>query len=214
MSWLFGKPKLSPKEQVREWTHELNKERRLLDRERAKLEREEAKVAAEVKKAAKSGHVTACRTLAKSIVRSQKQRERLLEAGTRINSVVLSMKTHLATSSVMGHMEKSTAVLKSMSKLISIPELQGVAREMSKEMMKAGLIEEMIEDAISVTDTEDLETEADAEVDRVLFEVTAGQLGSMTEAKKREEKKEEVEEANVDDEKEIDEMKARLASLG
>ena len=59
------------------------------------LEREEAKVASEVKKAAKAGHVTACRTLAKSIVRSQKQKERLLEAGTRINSVVLSMKTHL-----------------------------------------------------------------------------------------------------------------------
>ena len=51
------------------------------------------------------------------------------------------MPFHLtATSSVMGHMEKSTAVMKSMSKLISIPELQGVAREMSKEMMKVSAL--------------------------------------------------------------------------
>ena len=40
-------------------------------------------------------------------------------------------------------------------------------QDMSKEMMKAGIIEEMLEDTMEVLEPEDIEEEAESEVDKV-----------------------------------------------
>ena len=46
--------------------------------------------------------------------------------------------------------------------------------------MQAGIMEEMLDDTLeTVDDDEELEEEADAEVDKVLFELTDGQLGKL-----------------------------------
>ncbi len=51
--------------------------------------------------------------------------------------------------------------------------------EMSKEMMKMGIIEEMVEDTMdSVLDDVD-ENVVDAEVEKVLFEITQGKLKDL-----------------------------------
>jgi hypothetical protein len=42
---------------------------------------------------------------------------------------------------------------------------------------QAGIMEEMLEDTLEMDDDEELEEEADAEVDKVLFELTNGKLG-------------------------------------
>lgn len=42
---------------------------------------------------------------------------------------------------------------------------------------QAGVMEEMMEDTLAVEEDEELEEEADAEVDKVLFELTNGKLG-------------------------------------
>ena len=59
-------------------------------------------------------------------------------------------------------------VMKVVNDLIKVPELNQTMQQMSKEMMKAGLIEEtmgeMLDDAF---DTDDIEEDADAEVDKV-----------------------------------------------
>ncbi len=58
--------------------------------------------------------------------------------------------------------------MKVVNDLIKVPELNQTMQQMSKEMMKAGLIEEtmgeMMDDAF---DTDDIEEDADAEVDKV-----------------------------------------------
>lgn len=59
-------------------------------------------------------------------------------------------------------------VMKVVNDLIKVPELNQTMQQMSREMMKAGLIEEtmgeMMDDAL---DTDDIEEDADAEVDKV-----------------------------------------------
>lgn len=59
-------------------------------------------------------------------------------------------------------------VMKVVNDLVKVPELNQTMQQMSKEMMKAGLIEEtmaeMMDDAF---DTDDIEEDADAEVDKV-----------------------------------------------
>jgi len=212
MSWLFGgKPKLTPKEQVREWSAGLKKEIRTLDRERAKIEREEQKTVLEIKKMAKQGHSAALKTMAKSLLKSRATRERMLEASTRINSVILSLKTHVATMSVAEHMGKSAEVMKGMNAMLSVPELRETAKNMSKEMARAGMIEVMIDDSMEALDPADLDEQAEVEVDKVLDEVLQGTFGGVGRIKgKNTEKKEEEE---VEDNADVDAMKARMEKL-
>lgn len=55
-----------------------------------------------------------------------------------------------------------------MQALVKLPEVAATMRDMSKEMMKAGIIEEMIDETMeSLEDTEEMEEEAQSEVDKV-----------------------------------------------
>ncbi|XP_023575431.1 charged multivesicular body protein 3-like [Octodon degus] len=67
---------------------------------------------------------------------------------------------------------------KAMQSLVTILEIQATMQELSKEMMKAGTIEEMLEDTFeSMDDQEEIEEEAETEIDKILFEITVGALG-------------------------------------
>ena len=54
-------------------------------------------------------------------------------------------------------------------------------------MMKAGIYEEMLEDTMDVLETEEEEEDAQAEIDKILNELTAGALGAAPDALKGEE---------------------------
>lgn len=181
---LFGKEqKKDPRDQVREWTTALNKQSRGLDRQIRSIEREEAKVKKSLKDAAKQGHKEVCTTLAKEIVRSRKAKNRIYTSKAQINSVSMQMKNQQAMLRVNGAIQKSTDVMKAMQSLCKIPQIQETMRELSKEMMKAGIIEEMVEDTFeSLDDQDELEDAAQEEVDKVLSELTAGALANVPSA--------------------------------
>lgn len=62
----------------------------------------------------------------------------------------------------------SMQVMKTVNDLIRVPELNQTMQLMSREMMKAGLIEETMGEMMDdVLDTDDIEDDADAEVDKV-----------------------------------------------
>ena len=138
---------------------------------------------AELKKTAKTGNLRACTTLARSVLQSQKQQDKLLMAQTHINSVILQLKTTAATVGVVGHVNRSTDIMRSMAALYSVPSIQQAAKEMGREMHKQGVMEEAINDAF---DDAEIEDEAEEEVDRVLYEVTDGLLGQIGEVTRKE----------------------------
>lgn len=177
---LFGKTiGKTPKEQVREWTSQLRKEGYALDRQIRAIQREEEKTKRLLKDAAKRGDTDVCRILAKEIVAARKSVNRIHTSKAHLNSVQLSMNHQLALLKVSGSLERSTEVMQSMQNLVKVPEIARTMQDLSKEMMKAGIIEEMMEDTFeSVFDDEDLEEEAGEEVDKLLWELTAGQLGT------------------------------------
>ncbi|VEN40572.1 unnamed protein product [Callosobruchus maculatus] len=103
-----------------------------------------------------------------------------------------------------------------MQRLVRIPEVAHTMQEMSKEMMKAGIIEEMLDDAMDeFEDTEEMEEAAQSEIDKVLYEITEGKIGEApappTDATIRE--KQPAEEPEEEDEEELEEMQSRLAAL-
>ena len=96
-----------------------------------------------------------------------------------LNSIMMNMNHQLATLRVTNSLEKSTDVMRAMQSLMKVGEVAQVMQEMSREMMRAGIIDEMLEETLEDTlGNEDMEEEANAEVDKVLFEITDGQLGT------------------------------------
>ncbi|KAA8582207.1 hypothetical protein FQN60_008947 [Etheostoma spectabile] len=220
---LFGRTtERPPKEMVNEWSQKIRKEMRVIDRQIRDIQREEEKVKRSIKDAAKRGQKDVCVVLAKEMIQSKRAVTKLYASKAHMNSVQLSMKNQLCEFGtvlrVAGAMQKSTEVMKAMQNLVKIPEIQATMRELSKEMMKAGIIEEMLEDTFeSMEDGEEMEEAAEEEVDKILFEITAGALGKapskVTDALP--EIKPAAAAAASDDESEedIEAMQSRLAAL-
>ena len=72
-----------------------------------------------------------------------------------------------------GAMQKSAQVMSMMNNLMKAPQLMAVMQAMGREMEKAGLIEEMMDDAVGADDDE-IEEAADEEVEKAFLEATTG----------------------------------------
>ncbi|KAK1236636.1 Vacuolar protein-sorting-associated protein 24 [Marasmius sp. AFHP31] len=146
-----------------------------------------------VKQLATKGDVKSARILAKEVVRSEKQKDRLSVSKARLGSIGTQLQQQMAMAKVTGSLQKSTEIMKLSNSLIKLPQISQTMREMSMEMTKveafsayatnylipskAGIMEEMLEDTLEMEDDEELEEEADEEVDKVLFQLTDGKLG-------------------------------------
>lgn len=111
-------------------------------------------------------------------------------------------------------MKASTGVMKDVNALVRLPELMGTMRELSQELVKAGIIEEMVGDSLpddQLMEGED--DEAEAEVDRVLGEVLQGKLGKADVAEGSMAEEPEPEPGQEEQEATLDEMRGRLEAL-
>ncbi|KAK1175184.1 charged multivesicular body protein 3-like isoform X3 [Acipenser oxyrinchus oxyrinchus] len=204
--------------QINEWSSKMRKEMRVIDRQIRDIQREEEKVKRSVKDAAKKGQRDVCVILAKEVVQSRRAVNKLYASKAQMNSVQLSMKNQLSVLRVAGTLQKSTEVMKVMHNLVKIPEIQATMRELSKEMTKAGIIEEMLEDTFEgMEDQDEMEEEAEMEVDKILFEITAGALGKapskVTDALPEMEPIGATATSEDEAEEDIEEMQSRLAAL-
>ena len=84
-----------------------------------------------------------------------------------------------------------------MNNIIKIPQLQALGQNMSKEMMKAGIIEEMVDDAFEALDDDDIEEEAEEQVNAILWEVQLGINPATNDLNKKELDDEEKEAAKI-----------------
>ena len=92
----------------------------------------------------------------------------------------MQMKNQLAQMKIAGAMKSSTDVMKAMSNLMKLPELQKNMQELSKEMMKTGIIEELITESIdNVLEDDDIDSIADSEAEKIILEITQGKLKDL-----------------------------------
>lgn len=184
---LFGSDKNShekAKEKVNELSKKLREESRQLDRQIHAIEREEQKTIQMIKQAAKKNQMDVCKISAQSLARSKKAKSRIYASKAQINSIIMQMKNQVAQMKLAGSIKSSTDVMKAMSNLVKLPELQKTMTALSKEMMKAGIIDELVQDSLdSVLDTDnaDIDQVADAEVEKIIFEITQGKLKDLPE---------------------------------
>ncbi|KAH9284116.1 Charged multivesicular body protein 3 [Echinococcus granulosus] len=104
-----------------------------------------------------------------------------------------------------------------MSKLVKLPELRTTMCNLSKEMMKLGLMNEMVEESVesALDQPKEMEEMAQAEVDKILFELTNGAMGKAPDAVTDTlpvgtQRPVDVADDNPDD---LEEMRARLQAI-
>jgi len=168
--YIFGKP-LTPEEQVKLWKTHLIEQRRMLDRQLRGIEREEGKAKKQVQLLAKKGDMDNAKVLTKEIIRTRKQVERIHTSKAQINSVIMQLQQNLATYKVAGAIKKNTEIMKMINSMTKVPELKQTMMVMAQEMQKAGLIDEIIDEAIGGLDDDSLSEEVDEAVSKIFDEL-------------------------------------------
>jgi charged multivesicular body protein 3 len=117
---------------------------------------------------------------------------------------------------IQGSLQKSAGIMKDVNTLVRMPELNATMRQLSTELVRAGIIEEVVDDALPNDELLDDELdEAESEVDKILQEVLQGKL-SKVEPIRPEMPLEETaaaEEEFDDQEATLEQMRGRLEAL-
>ncbi|RDA91718.1 hypothetical protein CP533_2343 [Ophiocordyceps camponoti-saundersi (nom. inval.)] len=176
---LFSKP--DPQAQVRKCNALIRSNIRKLDRDIVTVRQVEAKTKnliiqadrraqrdpSRAKQAQKE-----VRTFARELVRARRTSARLITSKAQLNSVQMQVNEAFAVRKIEGSIRASVGVMKDVNSLIRLPELAGTMRQLSEELIKAGIIEEIVEDTLPVDGDVLLEDEeAEGEVDKVLGEI-------------------------------------------
>lgn len=146
----------------------------------------------------------------------RKQSARLATSKAQLSSVQMQVNEAFSVRKIEGSLKASTGIMRDVNSLVKLPELTGTMQELSRELMKAGIIQEMVEDAMpdgELVDEED--EEAEAEVDKVLGEVLKDRMGVEKPPEAVPTLPEDV--AGVEEEEEteemLDQMRGRLEAL-
>ncbi|KAJ5697838.1 hypothetical protein N7488_011522 [Penicillium malachiteum] len=213
-----------PQAQMRKCNALIRANTRQLDRDLMQLKTLDSKTRQHIINASKRAErnpsqakqaISETKTFARELVRIRKQSSRLNTSRAQLQSVGMQVNEAFSVRKIQGSLQKSTAIMKDVNTLVRMPELQSTMFQLSTELVKAGIIDEIVEDAMPIDNLlEEEEDEAEAEVDKVLQEILQGKL-SQAPAKPESP----VEEAPVaepefgDQEATLDEMRNRLEAL-
>ncbi|KAK0759948.1 hypothetical protein N5P37_007024 [Trichoderma harzianum] len=221
---LFVKP--DPQQQMRKCNALLRANVRKLDRDIAQVKQVEIKTKNLIVQADKRAQRDPTRAkqaqkevrdFARELVRARKTSARLVTSKAQLNSVQMQVNEAFAVRKIEGSIRASVGIMKDVNTLIRLPELSGTMRELSVELMKAGIIEEMIDESLP----EDMDMlgedeEAEGEIEKILGEVLKGkQEPSLpaTPIPEPEKLAAEEEEDEEDAEAMMDQMRNRLDAL-
>jgi len=179
MEWLFGRRK-TPEEMLKEHQRALKKAMRGIDREKSALQKQETKLIADIKKSAKAQQMEATRIMAKDLVRTRKQVNKMMMMHTQIQAVSLKIQTMKSISTMANAMKGVAKAMGKMNKSMNLPQLTAIMKQFEKEAMtmdaKQEMMDDMIDDAMGDADDED---EENAIVDQVLDELGLAQVGDI-----------------------------------
>ena len=110
------------------------------------------------------------REFAKELIRARRTSDRLVTSKAQLNSVQMQVNEAFAVRRIEGSIRTSVGIMKDVNSLIRLPALAGTMRELSAELVKAGIIEEMVGEVLP--EDVDMEDEMpEGEVEKVLGEI-------------------------------------------
>ncbi|KAK4142966.1 Snf7-domain-containing protein [Dichotomopilus funicola] len=236
---MFAKP--DPQAQYRKCNALLRANMRKLDRDIASIKQTETKtknlIIAANKRAQRGDPARQkqaqreVRDFARELIRTRKAGDRLVTGRAQLASVQMQVSEAFALRRIEGSIRAGVGIMKDVNALVRLPQFAQTMQELSVELMKAGIVEEMVGEVLPV-DGDALgeeEEEAEGEVDKVLGEIlkdrmeTAGPLPSVplpaqgeqqqAVAQKQQQQPVEEEEEEEDTEAMMDQMRNRLEAL-
>ncbi|KAJ4306935.1 Vacuolar protein-sorting-associated protein 24 [Collariella sp. IMI 366227] len=120
------------------------------------------------------------RDFARELIRARKSTARLVTSRAQLASVQMQVSEAFALRKIEGSIKASVGVMKDVNSLIRLPALGQTMQELSVELMKAGIIEEMVGDMLPVDpEMEDEEEEAEGEAEEEDEEDTEAMMNQM-----------------------------------
>lgn len=154
------------------------------------------------------------RTFARELIKVRKHGQRLATSKAQLQSVGMQVNEAFSVRKIEGSIKASVGIMKDVNTLVRLPELTGTMRELSQELMKAGIIEEMVGDSLPDDGLlEDEDEEAESEVDKVLGEVLKDKMPATAQPEDLPPVNAEPEEEEEDQEELLAQMRGRLEAL-
>ncbi|KAI5863572.1 charged multivesicular body protein 3 [Durotheca rogersii] len=176
---MFVKP--DPKAQLRKCNALIRSDARKLDRDIVHMKQQEARARNLIleadKRAARDPQRQAqarrdVRVFAQELIRCRKMSTRLVTSKAQLSSVQMQVNEAFALQGIEGSIRVAVGVMRDVNLLIRVPQLAGTMQELSKELTKAGIIEEMVGENLPDDSLAEFEEEtAEEEVDKVLREI-------------------------------------------
>lgn len=212
-----------PKEQHRKIRAALRKNGRQIDRNLNELQALQRKSKDLIKKAAKQNDTKAVRVYAKELYQVNKQYNRMYTSKAQLNSVTMKVEEAYKMKNLTNSMANSTGIMKEVNSLVRLPQIQSTMIELERELMKAGIMTEMVDDTMESLDMgeDEMNEEVEEQVNKIIEEYTTDKFAKVNNVPTKElpssqqEEEKEVAEDKVNEEadKMIDDMRERLRAL-
>lgn len=208
-----------PKEQHRKIRTLVRRNGRSLDKSLRELNALQSKTQALIKRSAKQNDTRSVRIYARELYQINKQYKRMYTSKAQLQSVGMKIDEAFRMQSLQENMALSAGLMREVNSLVRLPYLQSSMMELEKELVKSGLISEMIDDTMEmVTEDEDMEEEAEQEVKKIVDQYTSSKLDELDDIPADElpgKEEEIVPDDKIDDEADnmLNEMRERLKAL-
>jgi len=152
-----------PREQYRKCQSAIRKNRRQMERQIQDLQRLETKTKRMIRDAAKKGDLKSARMYAREFRNIGKAQQRMYVSKATLDSIGMKLAEQQQMIKIKGSMQKSTAIMKDMNTLVRLPQMSRTVQELSKELTKSGVIDEMVDDMIDENGWQEEEGDEDEE---------------------------------------------------
>lgn len=216
-----------PKEQHRKIKASLRKNGRQIDRNINELQALQRKTKELIKRSAKQNDLKAVRVYAKELYQINKQYTRMYTSKAQLDSITMKVEEAYKMKNLTNSMSVSTGIMKEMNSLVRLPQLQTTVIELEKELMKAGIITEMVDDTfenLDMNEEDEMNEEVEEQVNKIIEEYTSKKFATInnvpttqlpTKQTVNNKEDEEIPEDKIDEEadKMIADMRERLKAL-
>eukprot|EP00924_Labyrinthula_sp_SR-Ha-C_P005656 maker-scaffold_14-snap-gene-1.0-mRNA-1 protein AED:0.05 eAED:0.05 QI:75/1/1/1/0.66/0.5/4/183/211 len=167
----YFKPDL--REQIRAHQRGLRQDKRDIEREIREMKRDEKKILAELRKTARKDDKEGLKRLAALVVKSRRKQQTMVNMIEHINNVQIELKIVHAQLRNQKIIENTAKLMEHMNNLVSYDKVQKRAYQMNEEFVKAGLVNEMIQETVDATAEVD-SLVAEDEIERIVEEALYG----------------------------------------
>lgn len=171
-----------PKEQHRKIKASLRKNGRQIDRNINELQALQRKTKELIKRSAKQNDLKAVRVYAKELYQINKQYTRMYTSKAQLDSITMKVEEAYKMKNLTNSMSVSTGIMKEMNSLVRLPQLQTTVIELEKELMKAGIMTEMVDDTfenLDMNEEDEMNEEVEEQTNKIIEEYTSKKFATI-----------------------------------